>query len=266
MWLAKIDLFFRWPCYEVNQIFGSIWQPVPMLSDLEIIHYSMLYTMTEIMHSLLRKSLIQFVISFFQDGSSVVTVNSFMPIAPVFGVKHTDVTLPLWPLNVSKHFPETVLQSFVAILEAVSTCSPFEKKVAVITCPSLFSKVLRHLPVSVHQTRALRSEEAVSSCWLSEEKAANLNFGKLSTSLIVRWHWSNGVVQTLITKQKSAVIICFPSSEISAVITLWACASMVRAHSPESMLQSFAVASALAVSNDFLSGEKIAELILPSWP
>ena len=50
--LAKIELFFRWPCYEASQIFGSIWQPVPILSDFEIILYSMLYTFTERMHSL----------------------------------------------------------------------------------------------------------------------------------------------------------------------------------------------------------------------
>ena len=52
MWLAKIDLFSRWPCYELNQIFGSIWQPVPMLSDFEIISVSIPYTMTEVLSPL----------------------------------------------------------------------------------------------------------------------------------------------------------------------------------------------------------------------
>ena len=69
-----------------------------------------------------------------------------MPSAPVFGLSDTHVTKKVWPFNVSKHLPETVLQTFahetvlqsfaLGSMEAVSTRSPSEMKAAAVTGPS----------------------------------------------------------------------------------------------------------------------------------
>ena len=126
-----------------------------------------------------------------------MSVDFLVSIAPVFSVTHTDVTLSLWPSNVSKHLPETALQSFVVMsLVAVSTCSPFEMKAAAITSPVWSSKVKKHLPVSVHQTPVLPSTEVVNTLWLCEEKAAELNDNHFSGLWMVRWHWPNVMLQT----------------------------------------------------------------------